>query len=221
MPNLVKAQDTTNTKRLEKSADAAKEPDFFSNITLGMQFLELGNLNTKLKEAGFNEAYTMPLTASMELGMTNGKHALSGTLFFTNSKNRSNNQSTIMNLLRTDINYGYAIKLSNRLIFLPTIGISTIETRMTLQKSTNNLTLTSALAGSLTSTTLTSQSVGAVLGTKLIFKMRKDKRSMVSLNLNYYLPVYDYNWRSNGQDISDAPKANFGGFSVTLGFGIF
>ncbi len=226
LTNLAKAQDTTATKCNKKADDCSSEcssdkPKFFHNIALGVQFLELGNLNTKLKDAGFNEAYTMPMTFVISGGVTNGKHVLGGSFAMTNSKNKSNNQLTAVNLTRFDAYYGYALKLSNRFTFLPTIGIGGTENRMTLQKSASNVTLTSALAGSLTSTTLTSQSMGAVLGTKFIFKMNKNKRNVVSLNLNYYLPVYDYNWRANGQDISDVPKANFGGFTATLGFGIF
>jgi hypothetical protein len=235
MINLAKAQDTTATKCNKKANECSsecstkktncstKKSRFFYDIGIGGQFIEIGSLNAKFTEAGFNEAYTRPLTTTIAFGMINGKHVLGWNLGFTNATNSRNNQSTQLSSFRGEVNYGYALKLSNRFTFVPTIGLGIIENRMTLQKNTNSnaTTLTGALAGSLTSTTLTGDNGGAVFGTRFIFKIKKDKRSAITLNMNYYLPFHDYNWRANGQDISDVPKANFGGFTVTLGFGLF
>lgn len=128
LTDFAKAQDSTATKCNKKTDDCSsdcspKKSRFWYDAGFGMQALEMSNINTKFKDAGFNEVATKPVVMSLAGGMIYKKHSFGFSMSFASPKNRSNDQLTEMSLIRSDMMYGYSFKLAKKFTFVPTIGI--------------------------------------------------------------------------------------------------
>lgn len=208
---LTCAQDSTSTKKR-----------FYISAGFGSQWMQAEGFNKKLTEAGFNSFNTNALCGQAIIGVSGKKHNLMlvlGIAYAPRNTNSDNSKTTGFSQFRTDILYGYEFNLSKRFILMPMAGINTQANTISVQKNINTITFGSALSNPIaTGTTITSESFGATVGTRLILK--SGKKSAISLNLMYTLPISNYNWKSNGQELKDAPKVNLGGFSLGLGYGL-
>ncbi len=208
---LAHAQDSTNTKKR-----------FYATIGFGSQRMQAENFNKKLTDAGFNSLNTNLLCGQSILGVSGKRHNIMlvlGIAYAPRNINNDNSKTTSFSQFRTDILYGYEFNLSKRFILMPMAGINTQSNNVSIQKNTNTITFGTALSNPIaTGTTITNESFGATIGTRLILK--SGKKSAMSLNFMYALPISNYNWKSNGQELQDAPKVNLGGFSVGFGYGL-
>lgn len=213
-PTFTQAQDSTNTKKVK----------FWATFGFGRQWTQVEEFNKKLTNAGFNSLNAGILCGQTALGISSKKHNVLMFLGFASglsnsiNSNNSNNQTSGFSQLRIDVLYGYELNFSKYFILMPIGGINTQNNSISVQKNTTATTFTNALSSPLaTGTTITGESFGATIGIRFIYKLRK--KSIIALNVMYSLPISNYNWKSNAQDLQDVPKVNLGGFSAGVAFG--